>query len=364
MELRHYILKQMLYWVVVSATSLVGIVWLSQALKLIELLVNKGAAMTDFLVLTALAIPLWMMIILPIAGLIATILVLNKLQQDREITAMHAVGLSNYKIARGPLMMGGLLTIFMYINSAFILPLTFTGYKTIISDLRASAPIVILQEGVFTDITKGLTIFIEERQGQNNFSNIFVHDTRSENGIVEILAERGKIDISTIPPKLRFFNGVRSEYVTGKTQATLLEFDSYELTLTREYKGFANRASDYNELPISVLLAGEGASAHYSREMRAEGHYRLASPFLAMTLVIIGLASILSARYSRTGSWRQITLGVVAAILIEVLLVMARGATINTPSLFPLMYIVVVFPAGAGLYLLKQKSRMHKVVSS
>ncbi|MCE2517970.1 MAG: LptF/LptG family permease [Alphaproteobacteria bacterium] len=363
MELRRYIFKQMLYWVVVSTASLIGIVWLSQALKLIELLVNKGAALTDFLVLTVLAIPLWLMVILPIGGLIATILVLNRLQQDREITAMHAVGLSNFSIARGPLLMGLMLTVFMYINSAFILPLTFSGYKSIINSLRTSAPIIILQEGVFTDVTKGLTMFIETRQGQKNFSNIFVHDTRKDNKIVEIIAESGSIDLETTPPRLNFFNGIRSEYSLGDSQAAVLEFDSYELSLTREYKNLVDRASDYNELPISVLLNGDGASAHYSREMRAEGHYRLASPVLGLTLVVIGIASILNSRYSRTGSWRQICVGAAVAIVVEVLLVMARGVAINTPSLFPLMYIISILPAIIGLYLLRQKSRMVKVVA-
>ena len=364
MELRRYIFKQMLYWVIVCTCSLIGIVWLSQALKLIELLVNKGAALTDFLTLTALAIPLWLMVILPIGGLVATILVLNRLQQDREITAMHAVGLSNLVIARGPLMMGLTITVFMYINSAFILPQTFTGYKSIINSLRTSAPIVVVQEGVFTDITKGLTIFIQDRQGQNNFSNIFVHDTREENKIVEIIAKRGLINITSSPPRLKFYDGIRSEYTAGASQAAILEFDSYELTLTREYKNLVDAPSDYNELPISVLLAGENPSPHYSREMRAEGHYRLASPFLGITLVIIGITSILSSRYSRSGSWRQISIGVGVALVIEILLVMARGATINTPSLFPIMYIISILPAIIGLYMLRQKSHMFKVAVS
>ncbi len=363
MELRRYIFKQMLYWVLVSTFSLIGIVWLSQALKLIELLVNKGAALTDFLILTALVIPLWLMIILPIGGLIAAIIVMSRLQQDREITAMYAAGLSNAAIARGPLMMGAVLTVFIYINSAFILPMAFSGYKSIISTLRTSAPIVILQEGVFTDITMGLTIFIENRQGQHDFNNIFVHDTRDDSKIVEIIAASGSINLTATPPRLTFLNGIRSEYLPGNTHAAVLEFERYELSLTQEYKNIVNRPFDYNELPIHVLLAGDNPAPHYSREMQAEGHYRLASPFLGMTFVIIGITSILSTRYTRGGNLRQIFISAGLAVIIEVLMVMARGVTINTPSLFPLMYLTCVIPAIIGLYILRSKNTVIKAAS-
>ena len=363
MELNRYIFKQLMYWLMVSTLSLIGIVWLSQALRLIELLVNKGAPLSDFLTLTLLAIPVWLMIILPIGGLIATILVLNKLQQDREITAMQAVGLSNYKIAVAPLFFGGLISVFLFINSAFIVPLTFSGYKSIINSIRTSAPIIILQEGVFTDLTPGLTIFIDERVGPNNFKNIFVHDTREDNKIVEVIAQSGRIDLSTSPPRLEFAFGTRSEYNIGETQTALLQFQSYSIALTREYQDLVNRPSDYNELPISVLLKGESASEHYSREMRAEGHYRLASPLLGIALVIVGIASILSARYSRTGSWRQITMAGICAAFIQIILISGRGAAIGTPSLFPLMYIAGVLPIFIGLYLLRERSRPVKVMA-
>jgi lipopolysaccharide export system permease protein len=361
MELKQYIFKQMLYWLVVSTMSLIGIVWLSQALKLIELLVNKGAPLSDFLTLTMLAIPLWLMVITPIGGLFAVILVLNKLQQDREITAMHAVGLSNLTIAQAPLAFGVLISLFLFVNSSLILPLTFSGYKSIINNIRTSAPIVILQEGVFTDITKGLTIFIEQRNGPDDFSNIFVHDTREDNKVVEVIAKEGRINFSTTPPQLEFSDGFRSEYTFGETQTAVLEFESYSMSLKQEYQDLVPRPSDYNELSIPVLLEGKSNSEHYSREMRAEGHHRLASPFLGLSLVIIGIATILSPRYSRSGSWRQIIMATVIAVTTQVLLVMARGATITTPSLFPLMYVISIVPSLAGLYVLHDRARPEKV---
>ena len=360
MELKRYIFNQVAYWLMVCTISLIGIIWLGQALQLIELLVNKGAALTQFLTLTMLAIPLWLMAILPIGGLAGVMLVFNKMQNDREIIAMYSAGMSNFKIAQAPLAIGGLLTVFLYINSVFILPLTFNGYKTIINSLRTSAPIVTLQEGVFTDITKGLTIFINDRKGQNTFETIFAHDTRDAGKVVEIIAESGEIDISTKPPRLKFYNGVRSEFVSDGQQSTILEFETYNLTLTRENQVGSRRAFDYHELPIQTLLAGKSSNEHFSREMKAEGHYRLASPLLGFSLVIIGIVSVLGSRYKRTSNWKYMMAAVACAIAVEVFAITSRGLTIDYPNAFPLIYLASGGPALVGLFMLRQNTRAMK----
>lgn len=356
MELHRYIFKQMLYWVFVTTVLLVGMIWLSQALRVIELLVNKGADLKLLFVLTVLTMPLWMMLILPVGVLVATILVFNQLQQDREITAMHAVGLSNLKIARGPLALGVLMSALMYLNSVYILPTTFTHYKTILSRLQTSAPIITLQAGVFTDITKGLTIFTEKRGKLNNFENIFVHDTREEGKIVEILAASGNIDTASTPPRLNFYNGVRSEYSPDDPQTAVLEFETYELSVTRNYKDFVPRTADYNELSIATLLRRGGEADPYSNEMWAEGHYRLASPLLSLTMVVIGLVAILSSRYRRISSWQPICGGILVGMIVVLLQVMGRGLTVTTPSLFVLIYGIIILPLILGFYVLHQKS--------
>ena len=91
-----------------------------------------------------------------------------------------------------------------------------------------SAPIVVIQEGVFTDITKGLTIFVKKREGKYDFSHIFVHDKRDPEKNVEVVAESGSILINSTPPKIIFNNGTRSEFTAGQSQAAILE-----LTVTR-----------------------------------------------------------------------------------------------------------------------------------
>ena len=360
MLLNSYISKQVFAWTVISAVALIGIVWLSQALRLIELLVNRGADLGDFVLLSILTIPLWLLVVLPSAALFATMLVLNHLQQDREITALSSIGLSNFAIARGPLLVGAVVSLFLYLNSAFLLPLTFTGYKTMVSNLRTAAPIVVIQEGVFTDITKGLTVFIKEKQGRYRFRSIFVSDRRDPENRVEVVAESGFLDLQSATPQLVFTRGMRSELVPGATRAALLNFDSYTLKLTSEYRGSGERARDYNELDIPTLLAGRHSIEKYSREMRAEGHFRLATPILGLTMVVIGAGAILNRQYARATSWRMMLAGVTLAIAVQVGVIAARGLTIDHPQLYPLLYAAGIVPIALGLWMMRQPGQARR----
>ena len=364
MRLNFYIARQMLVWLLISTFSLIGIVWLSHALRMIELIVNKGANMIDFLLLTVLAIPLWIIIILPFSGLFATLFILNKLQQDREITAMRSVGMSNMVIMRGPLIVGVLMTCFLYVNSALVLPLTYSSYKNIITTLRTSAPIVVIQEGVFTDITKGLTIFVKKREGKYDFSHIFVHDKRDPEKNIEVVAESGAILINSTPPKIIFNNGTRSEFTAGQSQAAILEFDRYALNLTSDKYVGRDRALDHNEMSISALLTQTHQREHYVHEMRAEGHFRIASPLLGLAMVLIAAVAILNSQYSRMGSWKMILLGVLAGLSSLIITVMSRSLTVTYPPLFPLIYLGPILPLLTCGVMMYQPVRLQKTVTS
>ena len=339
MLLNNYISRQVLVWTVISTAALIGIVWLSQTLRLIELLVNRGADFGDFVLLSFLTIPLWLVVVLPAATLFATLLVLNNLQQDREITALSSIGMSNLAIIRGPLLIGALVSLFLYLNSAFLLPLTYSGYKTMISNLRTAAPIVVLKEGRYS------------------FKTIFVSDRRDPGNLVEVVAEGGFLDLQEGTPQLVFRNGIRSELVPGQSQATLLNFDSYALKLTSEYHGIGQRERDYNEFGIPTLLAGQHSSEKYAREMIAEGHFRLASPLLGLAMVVIGAAVILNRQYTRASSWRMIIAGTAVAVFVQIAIIAARGLTIDYPPLYPLLYSAGVLPIVLGLWMMRQPGR-------
>ncbi len=88
-----YIFRTTMGAFVLVLASLTGVIWVTQALRGIDLMTNQGQTILVFLGVTGLAIPVLAMIIAPIALMIAVAYTLNKLATDSEVIVMNAAGL-------------------------------------------------------------------------------------------------------------------------------------------------------------------------------------------------------------------------------------------------------------------------------
>src|ERR1700742_2274968 len=99
-RLDRYIFRQ-LFWALVAVTlGLTALIWLTQSLRFVELVVNRGLSMLVFLRLTGLLIPSFIAVILPITTYVVIQFVYQRLAGDREVTVMRAAGLSPFALAR------------------------------------------------------------------------------------------------------------------------------------------------------------------------------------------------------------------------------------------------------------------------
>ena len=62
-----YVLRQLFVGVVLVTLGLTSIIWLSQSLRFVEMIVNQGVTAVTFIYLTMLMLPNFLTIILPIA---------------------------------------------------------------------------------------------------------------------------------------------------------------------------------------------------------------------------------------------------------------------------------------------------------
>ena len=80
------------------------VVWLSQALRNLELLSNESVTILSYAFYTILLLPKLSMITIPISIFLAIILALNKLRLDSELIIFNSTGNSNIDILLKPLM--------------------------------------------------------------------------------------------------------------------------------------------------------------------------------------------------------------------------------------------------------------------
>ena len=95
-----YVLRQLVLGLVAVTVGLAALIWLTQSLRFVELVVNRGLSFRVFLQLTSLLLPNFVAIILPIGCFVVVLFVYQRLAGDRELTVMRAAGLSPVALSR------------------------------------------------------------------------------------------------------------------------------------------------------------------------------------------------------------------------------------------------------------------------
>ena len=78
--------------------SLTGAIWMTQALRDIDLMTNQGQTVLVFVGITSLIIPHLVLVIAPVALVVAVAHILNKLATNSEIIVMNGAGMSPWRL--------------------------------------------------------------------------------------------------------------------------------------------------------------------------------------------------------------------------------------------------------------------------
>ena len=360
MQFNLYIFNQLLRTTLALTSVLVGIIWLFQTIRILELVVNRGAAVGDFLVMSVASMPLWLMITIPISGFIAVNWVFSRILADRELLVMQSIGLSPLQLAKAPIALGILLTTFLAVNTAYILPTSFGVYKDLQFKLRNSIPTILLRNGVFIEVVDDMTMFIESRDDDDIMRDLFIHDARIADRIITMTAQSGEFIERDGSPTLILQNGERSERNAEGQSGAVLLFDTHSVTITRNSSQQTERATiDINEDSISNLLSPDAAqSPQYYLHRHAEGHYRIASPWLGLGLALLSAAIILRGQIRRDLWTRRASLNIGACVLVIIAVVVSRSWVTNNANLWPLIHLSVLAPIIIAFWLLRQPREM------
>ena len=347
MQFDRYLFGQMIRTTIAVSITLVGIMWLFQTIRLLEVVINRGAPLSNFLLMSVTVIPLWLTIAVPVSAFVAVIWVFQRAVADRELLVMQASGRSALQLARAPLSLGLLLTVILIVNSVMVLPHSFGVYKRVQFEVRNSLPTVMLQDNVFVDVVDGLTMLIGEKYDDGFAKDLFIHDERTEGKVVTMTARVGRFVERDGLPAVILQEGERIELSeTGASGATLL-FDTHTVTIAPKDKAVSNRMPiDMNEDTIGNLLNPEKSpSPDYFNQRRAEGHYRMVSPALALVLVLIATCGALSGQVRRHTWSRRTLLMIIGSVLSISALVSSRSLATSIPATVPLLYASVILPS-------------------
>src|SRR6184192_4245569 len=188
-----YIFRTTLGSFALVLVSLTGVIWITQALRGIDLMTSQGQTIITFLGITSLVIPALVLIIAPIALMIAISHTLNKLATDSEIIVMNAAGFSPFRLFYPFFYATCVVALLVIFIAAFLAPDGLRRIKQWDAEITADVLTNILQPGRFAQLDQNLTIRIRERQPGGVLAGIFVDDRRDPKERVTIIADHGTV---------------------------------------------------------------------------------------------------------------------------------------------------------------------------
>ena len=347
--LTRYIFLQAAVPFVLATFVLTGIIWLTQALRMLDLLITQGQSLGTFFQLSMLALPSAVNTVLPIALFCALLYTLNKLISDSELVVIFSAGISRWSVTFPVMLLVSLIMILVLFLNVYLMPAGMRELRQRLFQIRGDIATSMIREGSFSNPVAGLTVYVRSRSPDGIIRGILVHDERVKGKPITYMAESGELVRTPEGPRLVMYNGniERVSAAQGPKQSpvSILFFDKYTYDLS-QYNS-ENPVMEYEArerfLPDLFNPASNDYYAQqYKTKLRAEGHDRLAAALYPAMFALIAMACLLPAPFNRRGYTMRIVAGAIAALLARMAGFSAYNLTTSDSSAIPLVYAVPI----------------------
>jgi len=384
-----YVLRQLVGPIALFIFLLTCVIWLSQSLRLLDLVINRGQSAPTFFYLTLLMLPSLLVVILPIAYFAGTLYGLHKLNADSELTVMSAAGFSRSQLLLPVMIAATAVMVATWLCSLYLMPFSQRLMRDKEIDIRADIGAAILNEGQFNTPAEGLTVFMRELSPDGQLRGILVHDERDRLHPTTYLAETGMlaqtpaggrlimldgtIEQSTIDAPCRANNQPPAHSGTGPVHAgaargnsrkcapgssyaqptlSVLKFKRYVFDLDQ----FGGRQQEA-ELRTSERYLGELFWPTSVKPLRpearrvyfAEGNNRLAAPLYCVAFALIACAAVTLGRRARGAYALRLAIASLIAAALRIAGYGVSGIAARNPVFCALFYLIPLAAACVAL---------------
>jgi lipopolysaccharide export system permease protein len=337
----------------IALVSLTVVIWFTQAMRDFDLITSQRQTLLVFVGITGMIIPLLVMMIAPIALVMAAAHVLNKLSSDSEIIVMNAAGVSPWRLLKPFLGAAVVVSLLVAVIAAYVSPRSLRELRDWGAQVRADILTNIVQPGRFTTVGGNLTFHIADRRPNGLLVGIFVDDRRDPNEHATYLAEQGEIVKNDNGSFLVLEGGSIQRLEAGQRDPRIVTFDRYAFDLSQFTGGTQNVVYTVREKYIWELLWPRPDDALYLAQpdqYRSELHDRLATPLYPLAFIIVAYAFLgppQTTRQSRTLALLGM-IGVVALLRLTGFVSVIVG--VRVPSVLAVQYVALFGAMAAGLW--------------
>lgn len=274
--------------------SLLALILIGRVLQLRDLFLGLDLSLVDLGLLFFYLSPFFLLLLIPVACMLAVFLTFLRMSTDRELVALKAGGVSLYQLLPAPLLLSVLCTGLTLIVSLHGVSWGMQHFRATIMDYARTKTQLVLQPGIFNQDFPGLMVYARQVDNARGVLQDIIVEDKTRKGITAtVLAPVGRVTTDSQKGQILFAMEDGRLYRQEGDQVSVLSFDQYlvRLDLSRLLSGHSLDEPQPKEMSWARLtelradpLTKQEEGANYFRKLGVEIQKRWALPAACLVL--------------------------------------------------------------------------------
>jgi len=360
-RLDRYFLSQLIAPFGFFSLVIAGILWLAQALPLVDSVIESGQSGLVFLEITSYLIPRVLMVTLPISALSASLYALNKLYTESELVVMMTAGKSPMALARPVAIFGAMVMGLMAVVTLYLVPASQTSLGQRLTDFRSDFAKAIIKEGQFIHPINGVTLFIKDTSTAGEMAGLFLSDRRDAANPVVYTAQKALLLQDGDGIRIVMFDGNIQHLPEETNQLSTIHFEQFSYDLGALLSGpVAHTRTPFERFVPELLWPSQDMleSDIWDRgDYLAEANHKLVMPLSALVLPLVALGAILAGGFRRGGFMGRVMGAVGIGLFVQAGIGIGKSAIQSNADLYLVIYAPVLIGFIVSFLLLMKAGR-------
>jgi len=171
-----YFFHEFLRYFSITLFALAIMVWTVQSVNFLDLVTEDGHALTTYFTYSILTLSKILTKLIPFCFLVSIVLTILKLEKDNELIACWTSGLNKIRIVNLIFRISLIIMFVQLLLTSIANPSLLNLSRSIIKNSQLQFVPSPLNQKEFNDTIEGLTIFVEEKNENQVYKNIFIRD--------------------------------------------------------------------------------------------------------------------------------------------------------------------------------------------
>ncbi|MBS1114147.1 MAG: permease, YjgP/YjgQ family [Nitrospirae bacterium] len=318
--LHRSVLKELILTFILSLASLNFILMTEKLLRLSRVLSGVGISVIDMAKLILYLQPQLLLLTIPMAFLLSTLLVYGRLNMDNELVIMKMSGM-DFKGISAPVAVLGMFCFLVNIAVSFYIgpKSTMKLREETMNIIKKRTPLAI-EEGRFNTAFKDILILVKEKPSDNTVREIFLYDNRNSQEPRVLMAREGVIAVQDGLTMNLFLRDGYINMVTGES-TTEVFFKKYNMTLRLESGPTIQRKAELTPYEL-IQEIGKGESRRIL-PLYFELYRRFSVPLMCIILIFFGPPLAMTA--GKSGRLGGLTIGLAVFTAYYMLLIYSEN---------------------------------------